>query len=150
MASHAEGFGTYAAKRYSHAEGFYTKAMGIASHAAGIGATALSNYTYVWNGVEGDQHTFDLYVQPEAAGKGSFCINPADGLCGFFIGNESMHDSLANLSNSIIRSTNPNATASTGPVNGGRSFEESLSVNAYINTGAVESAADLNVGNKWN
>lgn len=87
MAAHAEGFVTYAAKRYSHAEGFYTKAMGIASHAAGVGATALRNYTYVWNGVTDESNSFDKYVQPNAAEKGSYCINPTNGLCGFFIGN---------------------------------------------------------------
>ena len=87
MAAHAEGFLTYAAKRCSHAEGINTKALGIASHAAGVGATALSSYTYVWNGVTDESNSFDKYVQPNTAGRGSYCINPTDGLCGFYIGN---------------------------------------------------------------
>jgi hypothetical protein len=68
MASHAEGFRTYAAKRFSHAEGEFTKALAAVSHAAGLGATALSNRTYVWNGktpnntTAGEDIGYDMYV----------------------------------------------------------------------------------------
>ena len=86
--SHAEGMNTTAVGLASHAEGTATKAFALGSHADGLGAEAQypDDYAYVWNG---DDLIIDNYT---SHGPGTFNINPAGGLGGFFIGDRSLSD----------------------------------------------------------
>ena len=98
--SHAEGNGTTASGENSHAEGAGATASGIGSHAEGAGATASGdfshvegvmsqtlsghNFAYVWNGDAEREAPYDSH------GAGTFNINPAGGLNGFFIGEQTL------------------------------------------------------------
>lgn len=95
IASHAEGFKTLATGKYAHAEGEQTQAVtdnahaaGFMSYAGGWNSTAIGRYSkvkdddhnaFVWQGV----HQNAYY---ESKGLGTFCINPRNGLSGFYIG----------------------------------------------------------------
>ena len=111
VSSHAEGYLTYAKGEYSHVEGNQTSATGKYSHAQGEktkatldnahaagymceanawNSTAIGRYSrvlssdrnaFVWQGLH--QNTFY-----ESKGQGTFCINPAIGLSGFYIGKD--------------------------------------------------------------
>ena len=114
MASHAEGFRTLANKRYSHAEGRAAEASGAQSHASGFetkskgknsftagcksetgisadNAFVIGRYSkaddengsnsFVWQGA------YDTYTVYNSNSKGSFNVNPQNGLSGFYIGN---------------------------------------------------------------
>ena len=112
--SHAEGMNTTAVGLASHAEGTATKAFALGSHADGLGAEAQypDDYAYVWNG---DDLIIDSYT---SHGPGTFNINPAGGLNGFWIGEQTLAEILANKADKAdISSTNPtfsNAVLSVG------------------------------------
>lgn len=86
LGSHAEGYSTYAKGNWSHAEGEETQALKRCTHAAGKLAKANQDRQWVWNGVAS---TYDP-TTTVSAGAGSFCINPANGINGFYIGNQSL------------------------------------------------------------
>lgn len=78
--SHAEGLSTYAKASGSHAEGYFCKAEGTYSHAAGAKAEVHSNDTWAWSYNESTVYSVDR--------RGTFNINPLDGVKGFYIGND--------------------------------------------------------------
>ena len=86
--SHAEGLSTTASGDFSHAEGYGTKAAGIKSHAEGIFAQtrAEDTFAFAWNG----DGTVSLYDPYTSNGPGTFNINPAGGVNGFFIGKRTL------------------------------------------------------------
>ena len=90
--SHAEGAGTIASGDYSHAEGSGTIASGYFSHVEGVSSQAPSghDFAYVWNGEAGRA---DPYNSHDA---GTFNINPAGGLDGFWIGEQTLAAILTN------------------------------------------------------
>ena len=83
--SHAEGNGAIASGEYSHAEGTYTTASGTGSHTSGVNSQTLEGhkYAFAWNGD-------DLISQYTSHGPGTYNINPAGGLDGFFIGEQTL------------------------------------------------------------
>ena len=104
LGSHAEGFGTVANGSHSHAEGESTYALAKGSHASGIASWTPpeDNYAFAWNG---DDTRTDPY---ESNGKGTFNINPAGGLNGFYIGEQTLYAILANKAdNASISATDP-------------------------------------------
>lgn len=90
--SHAEGTETTASGTYSHAEGGNTTASGYLSHAAGYMAQTrnVDAYSFAWNG---DRARSDQY---SSNGPGTFNINPAGGLDGFWIGEQTLFSILTN------------------------------------------------------
>jgi hypothetical protein len=80
--SHAEGCTTKALENCSHAEGKFTEALGEYSHAAGFRAKA-QKLAYAWSGVESD-------TPYDSNGEGTYNINPAQGIKGFFIGQKNL------------------------------------------------------------
>lgn len=102
--SHAEGTETTASGAYSHAEGGNTTASGYLSHAAGYMAQTrdVDAYSFAWNG---DRTRSDQY---SSNGPGTFNINPAGGLEGFYIGGQTLYTILENKADkSDISATNP-------------------------------------------
>ena len=102
--SHAEGNSTEATGDHSHASGYLTKARGKASFAAGYqnvadisaeNAFVIGNHSrannetgsnsFVWQGIS----TNTFY---QSHSKGSFNINPQNGLSGFYIGQSNFID----------------------------------------------------------
>ena len=98
--SHAEGNSTEATGDHSHASGYLTKARGKASFAAGYmseadasaeNAFVIGRYSkaegpagsnsFVWQGVPSGTVFYN------SNSKGSFNVNPQNGLSGFYIGN---------------------------------------------------------------
>ena len=95
--SHAEGCQTSAVGNYSHTEGRRTLANAENAHAAGyrceaysINSTAIGrfakvlsadNNAFVWQGSSEN-------VYYESKGKGTFCINPINGINDFYIGQD--------------------------------------------------------------
>ena len=104
--SHSEGYQTTASGKYSHTEGSGTRSDGDGSHAEGDNTFAFANYShvegrlaqtlkghdhaYVWSG-DGKRNT--PYNSHDA---GTFNINPAGGLNGFWIGEQTLYAILAN------------------------------------------------------
>ena len=98
--SHAEGFRTTASGDYSHAEGHDSTAFGDYSHAEGVSTTASGiyshaegylaytkkqdHYAFAWNG------DITRTTPYESNGSGTFNINPAGGLNGFYIGEQTL------------------------------------------------------------
>ena len=102
--SHAEGSYTTAAGGCSHAEGEYTTAAGYCSHAEGLRAYTKEQdkYAFAWNG---DVTRTTPY---ESNGPGTFNINPAGGLNGFYIGEQTLYAILTNKADkSAISATDP-------------------------------------------
>ena len=102
--SHAEGSGATASGSSSHAEGSGTTALGDYSHAAGYMAQTrrVDDYSFAWNG---DGAVSSMY---ESHGPGTFNINPAGGLDGFWIGEQTLTEILTNkVDNGDISATNP-------------------------------------------
>ena len=124
--SHAEGTGTTASGYGSHAEGDYTTASGSHSHAEGTGTTALGDYShtdgirsqtlsghyyaYAWNG--------DEDIQYSSHDKGTFNINPKDGLNGFFIGERKFSEILSDKSDcaSLAPEYSPTSAYAVGAI----------------------------------
>ena len=110
VAAHAEGFKTYATGKYAHAEGQQTSAVNDNAHAAGYmsyaggwNSTAIGRYSkvndthhnaFVWQGV----HQSAYY---ESRGPGTFCINPANGISGFWIGTKNLGQYISEINSSI-------------------------------------------------
>jgi len=69
----------------SRADGFYSEAKDKWDIALGVNATAKDKYTYVWSGIEKGANYNNNYA---SHGKGSFNVNPIDGLSGFYIGKD--------------------------------------------------------------
>ena len=88
----ANGIFTTASGDYSHAEGAKTTASGDYSHASGYMAQTrnVDAYSFAWNG--GD-NLVDPYL---SHGPGTFNINPAFGLEGFYIGEQTLAAILTN------------------------------------------------------
>ena len=102
--SHAEGNGTTASGEGSHAEGASATASGNFSHAEGVMSQTLSghNFAYVWNGDAEREAPYDSH------GAGTFNINPAGGLNGFWIGEQTLFSILTNKANKAdISAENP-------------------------------------------
>ena len=102
--SHAEGGGTRAAGIGSHAEGDNTEAYGDSSHTDGYKSQTLYDhkYAFAWNG-DGTRS-----IQYTSHGPGTFNINPAGGLNGFYIGEQTLFAILTNKADKAdISSTNP-------------------------------------------
>ena len=78
---------------YGLAAGAYLSANASFSQVLGFGAQTAPNdqYSFVWSG-DNTQAIGDYYT---SHGSGSFSINPADGLSGFWIGDQNMHDILS-------------------------------------------------------
>ena len=87
--SHAEGNGTTASGMNSHAEGEGTKAAGPGSHAEGIVSETREEdkYAFVWNGDDTRAYPLFPYISHD---RGTFNINPAGGLDGFYIGEQTL------------------------------------------------------------
>lgn len=104
VCSHAEGYGTIASGVYSHAEGDSTTASGATSHASGYMARTrdADNHAFAWNG---DSTRTNPY---ESNGPGTYNINPAGGLNGFFIGEQTLYSIMTNKADKAdISSENP-------------------------------------------
>ena len=109
--SHAEGSSTTASADYSHAEGYYTTASGNYSHAEGYLAHTKEqdDYAFAWNGDDTRQAPY------ESHGPGTFNINPAGGLNGFWIGEQTLYTILTNkadksaLDAHVANTNNPHA-----------------------------------------
>ena len=132
MNSHAEGGLTTASGDYSHAEGNGTTASGINSHAEGAGTTASGpgshaegiisktreedKYAFAWNG---DDTRLTSYFPYTSHGPGTFNVNPAGGLDGFFIGEQTLSAILANKANKsaldahVENNNNPHAVTAS-------------------------------------
>lgn len=92
--AHSTPFGLAAGYRLS-ANGNYSQALGFKSQTS-VG----HDFSFAWNG---DDQTFsylgdDYYT---SHGKGTFSINPLSGLSGFYIGEQSLAQTIDGLSNSI-------------------------------------------------
>ena len=116
--SHSEGYQTTASGKYSHTEGSGTRSDGDGSHAEGDNTFAFANYShvegrlaqtlkghdhaYVWSG-DGKRNT--PYNSHDA---GTFNINPAGGLDGFWIGEQTLYTILTNKADKAdISATDP-------------------------------------------
>lgn len=102
--SHAEGADTTASGFFSHAEGSSTTASGDYSHAAGYRAQTrrVDDYSFAWNG---DSARSDQY---SSHGPGTYNINPAGGLDGFWIGEQTLASILTNKADKAdISAENP-------------------------------------------
>ena len=112
--SHAEGIGTTASGHYSHAEGIGTTASGAGSHTSGLNSQTLEGHdcAFAWNG---DGTRQDPYI---SHGAGTFNINPAGGLNGFWIGEQTLYAILTNKANkadiSATNTTFSNAVLAVG------------------------------------
>ena len=84
--SHAEGYNTASPGSYSHAEGRETTASGDYSHTEGFRSQTKvnDNFAYSWNG---DGTRTEPYF---SHGEGTFNVNPAGGLGGFWIGEQTL------------------------------------------------------------
>ena len=112
--SHAEGYKTLASGHWSHAGGEQTSAVGRCTFAIGDHAQALSNDMFVWNGIRNS-----TYIPTNNnASIGNFCINPKNGIAGFYIGTSSLAnvlDPYAKASDvSRVNETLSNALVSAG------------------------------------
>lgn len=95
--SHAEGHVTEADGDYAHAEGVNTSAGAEGSHSAGCRAHVPYKhlYAFAWNGdptygIEEGEVYF-------SHGPGTYNINPIGGLEGFFIGDKTLHQHIADV-----------------------------------------------------
>ena len=91
----------------SHAEGEGTKAAGPGSHAEGIVSETREEdkYAFVWNGDDTRAYPLFPYI---SHGPGTFNINPAGGLDGFYIGEQTLYAILTYKADKAdISSTNP-------------------------------------------
>ena len=100
--SHAEGgltlagkvkSGSTAATYSTHAEGYQTSAIGIASHASGIKTNVSNDYAFGWNGKSDETYS--------SHGNGTFNINPANGISGFWIGTKNLGQYISEINSSI-------------------------------------------------
>ena len=101
--SHAEGDRTVAQGKAAHAEGIATKSLGEGSHssginthvtqrgtfAAGVNISGTNSLSFIWNGNE----TSPWYG---THGKGTFNVNPANGLNGFYVGESTLQEAIVN------------------------------------------------------
>lgn len=92
-ASHSEGNNTTAKGENSHAEGTNTVALGIASHASGINTNVSNDYAFGWNGKSAETYS--------SHGNGTFNINPANGISGFWIGTKNLGQYIGEINSSI-------------------------------------------------
>ena len=92
LGSHAEGNSTVAYAIGAHAEGDRTVAEGEYSHAEGLFSATRrgDDYAFAWNG---DGSRSSRYL---SHGPGTFNVNPAGGLDGFYIGDEPLASILTN------------------------------------------------------
>ena len=90
LGSHAEGINTVASGKYSHTYGVNTFAQADYSYAGGVhaGTKIGDDYAFAWNGDSTKDYTSN--------GQGTFNINPAGGLDGFYIGEQTLALILSN------------------------------------------------------
>lgn len=93
-ASHSEGYNTTAKGANSHAEGEGTQANGYASHASGVKAIATENFSFAWSGISS---TTDY----SSHGQGTFNINPANEISGFWIGTKNLGQYISEINSNI-------------------------------------------------
>lgn len=101
----ADGIGT-------HAEGYLTTAWGVYSHASGVKSLTKNGhkYAYAWNG---DETRTAPYT---SNGPGTFNINPAGGLSGFWIGAQTLASIISSqgMSNNALVLTNGSVKTKSG------------------------------------
>ena len=81
----ATGYHCNAEGMASRADGYYNEAKQKWDIALGVNASAKDQYTYVWSEIEKGSNYTNNYT---SHGKGSFNVNPIDGLSGFYIGKD--------------------------------------------------------------
>ena len=86
--SHAGGYKTLAKGNWSYAGGEQTSAIGRCTFAIGDHAQALSDDMFVWNGIRNSTYKPSDYN----ATNGTFCINPKNGIEGFYVNNKNFVD----------------------------------------------------------
>jgi hypothetical protein len=137
--SHAEGCTTEAAGYCSHAEGKYTTAAGAYSHAAGYRAKAQRN-AYAWSGVESD-------TAYESNGDGTYNINPANGIEGFYIGQKNLKTILSEKDKTELHALVPETSegkVTLKPVDGAANWLEEP-----IDTTAAGTVRSFNLTINW-
>lgn len=101
--AHAEGGLTEASGEASHAEGFCTIAAGVgATHAAGVRANATNDSAFVWQGTNADPGQYSSIPMYGSHGKGTFNVNPVNGLYGFWIGNMNLYSHISTTVGSVV------------------------------------------------
>lgn len=88
----ASGYNTSASADASRASGIYTWAHAYGAGAYGAGANASNGFSYVWSPVE----VSTVGAMYGSHGIGTFNVNPAGGLGGFYIGNDTLHAAFYN------------------------------------------------------
>ena len=142
--SHAEGMETTASGFVSHAEGMETTASGFVSHAAGYMAQTrnVDAYSFAWNG---DNTRTNKY---ESNGLGTFNINPAGGLDGFYIGEQSLAAILTNKADKVAPSNSGNLAALTADGNladSGKTVDDFLPSEGDVSVdGSITSQSAMN------
>lgn len=88
---------------YGFAAGAFLSANAHFSQALGYGAETISSdqYAFVWSG-DSTRAIGDYYT---SHGSGSFSINPADGLSGFWIGDQTLYSLLSAKQDAIVFGT---------------------------------------------
>ena len=137
--SHAEGCTTKAKGNCSHAEGKFTEASGAYSHAAGFRAKAQQR-AYAWSGVDSDE----VY---ESNGDGTYNINPANGIKGFFVGQKNLKTIISEFAapgfNQLVPETSEDKVT-LKPVDGAANW-----VDGKVEVGSarpVITSVDVNIG----
>ena len=136
--SHAEGYYTAAYGGYSHAEGCYATASGYSSHAEGIfiHTKEQDSYAFAWNGD-------DQIQQYTSHGPGTFNINPAGGLNGFYIGKQTLYAIMTNKADKAVNPTAGNLAALKADGNladSGKTVDDFL---PRVSNGPVNSTFDI-------
>lgn len=91
----AIGTGTVANNVFSQGYGAFVTASGLISQAMGFQTTTSHNYAFSWNGNN------TAYYASKA--EGAFCINPKNGLNGFYIGEQPMANIVVQNVNGIAK-----------------------------------------------
>ena len=140
--AHAEGLRTTAMGYYSHAEGQNTTAVADGSHTDGIYSCTLryDNYSYTWNG-DGTKTESSPYT---SHGEGTFNVNPAGGLGGFWIGEQTIEAIIAAaISGKANKSELPYSLVVKGIENGTVSLDDRA--DNYVDARALGSSNSLDI-----
>ena len=137
--SHAEGNGTVAIGNYSHAEGVGSIAKGYYSHAEGYSSQTREgdHLAFAWNG---DATISGRY---SSHGPGTFNINPAGGLDGFYIGEQTLYEIITNKADKATPSSAGNLATLTADGNladSGKTVDDFL---PRVSNGPVNSTFDI-------
>ena len=140
--AHAEGLRTTAMGYYSHAEGQNTTAVADSSHTDGIYSCTLryDNYSYTWNG-DGTKTESSPYT---SHGEGTFNVNPAGGLRGFWIGEQTIEAIIAAaISGKANKSELPYSLVVKGIENGTVSLDDRA--DNYVDARTLGSSDSLDI-----